>query len=335
MSRIPAEPPIIQAVPANTNRPLWSVMIPVYNCAAYLPQTLRSVLQQDPGADQMQIEVVDDCSTDANVEKLVNEIGRGRVLYYRQHQNVGSLRNFETCLNRATGHRIHLLHGDDKVRQGFYAKMDALFDQFPQAMAAFCNYIFVDQENNFLYGNSPESDKDGILENFLLIMAERCATQYVATVVKREVYESNGGFCGVEYGEDWEMWGRIAKDHPVAYTPEVLAEYRVHGNNISSGRFRTGQNFEDIRKVLARINTYLPQEMRSIMKRKGYREYARYALGNSERIWHVSRDRQTTYTQVKGALRMYTDAQLLMKAAKMYLKILLHPVRKLVGNVKH
>lgn len=310
-------------------------MIPVYNCAAYLPQTLRSVLQQDLGADQMQIEVIDDCSTDANVEKLVNEIGRGRVLYYRQPQNVGSLRNFETCLNRATGHYIHLLHGDDKVKQGFYAKMDALFEQFPQAMAAFCNYHFIDQENNFVYANSKVSDKDTIPENLLLILAERCVTQYVATVVKREVYESKGGFYGVEYGEDWEMWARIAKSYPVAYTPEVLADYRIHGNNISSGRFGTGQNFEDIRKVLGRINTYLPQEMRSIMKRKGYRDYARYALGNSERIWHVSRNKQIVYTQVKGALRMYKDAQLLMRAAKMYLKILLHPVRKLVGNVKH
>lgn len=335
MTRIPNEPPIIQPVADNTHRPLWSVMIPVYNCAAYLPQTLRSVLQQDPGADQMQIEVVDDCSTDANVEKLVNEIGRGRVLYYRQPQNVGSLRNFETCLNRATGMHIHILHGDDKVKQGFYAKMDALFEEFPQAAMAFCNYNFIDHENKFLFTNTQEGDKEGILENFLYIMAERCATQYVATVVKRELYESKGGFCSVEYGEDWEMWARIGKDHPVAYTPEILAEYRVHGNNISFGRFRTGRNFEDVRKVFARINTYLPPEMRDILKRKGYRNYARYALGNSEYIWHVSRDKQTVYAQVKGALRMHTDAQLLMKAAKMYLKIWLHPVRKLVGHVKH
>jgi glycosyltransferase involved in cell wall biosynthesis len=310
-------------------------MIPVYNCAAYLPQTLRSVLQQDPGTHLMQIEVVDDCSTDANIEKLVNEIGRGRVLYYRQPKNAGSLRNFETCLNRATGQRIHLLHGDDKVKAGFYAKIDALFEKFPAAVAAFSNYNFIDHENNFLYTNLQEGLKDGILENFLYIMAERCATQYVGTVVKREVYERTGGFCGVEYGEDWEMWARIAKDHPVAYTPDILAQYRVHTQNISSGRFRTGQNFDDIKKVIERVNSYLPPEKRGIMKRKAYRNYARYALGNSEYIWHVSRDKQTVYKQVKGALNMYTDAGLLGKAAKMYLKIWLHPLRKLVGNVKH
>ena len=50
-------------VPERASRPLWSVMIPTYNCAKYLRETLASVLAQDPGAEVMQIEVVDDRST--------------------------------------------------------------------------------------------------------------------------------------------------------------------------------------------------------------------------------------------------------------------------------
>jgi glycosyltransferase involved in cell wall biosynthesis len=65
----------------------------------------------------MQIEVVDDGSTDADKEALVKQTGKGRVEYYRQPENVGSLRNFETRLNRATGHYIHILHGDDKSKK--------------------------------------------------------------------------------------------------------------------------------------------------------------------------------------------------------------------------
>ena len=43
--------------------PFWSVMIPTYNPRAdYLEETLHSVLQQDPGPEQMQIEVIDDGS---------------------------------------------------------------------------------------------------------------------------------------------------------------------------------------------------------------------------------------------------------------------------------
>jgi glycosyltransferase involved in cell wall biosynthesis len=335
VARIPAYPPIIKPVAENVHRPLWSVMIPAYNCAGFLPDTLRSVLQQAPGPDIMQIEVIDDFSTDVDVEKLVNDIGRGRVLYFRQPENVGSVRNFETCLNRSTGHFVHLLHGDDKVKPGFYAKMQSLLERFPQAGAAVCNYDFIDESNKYLYTNFQEGAEDGVLKDFLYIMAERCATQYVSIVVKREVYEKLGAFYGRFYGEDWEMWARIAKNYPVAYTPEILAEYRIHSDNISSNRFRTGENFNDIREVLAQINTYFPPNECAMMLQRGYKNYARYALGNSEYIWHATRDRKTVYSQVRGALSMWKDGKTLSKAAKMYLKIWLHPFRKLIGNVKH
>jgi hypothetical protein len=41
-------------------------------------------LQQDMGIELMQIEVVDDCSTDNNIEELVKKVGKGRVSYFRQ-----------------------------------------------------------------------------------------------------------------------------------------------------------------------------------------------------------------------------------------------------------
>ena len=52
--------PEIPPLPDGESRPRWSVMIPTYNCAALLRQTLESVLAQDPGPEVMQIEVIDD-----------------------------------------------------------------------------------------------------------------------------------------------------------------------------------------------------------------------------------------------------------------------------------
>jgi glycosyltransferase involved in cell wall biosynthesis len=146
IERIPTHPPEIKPVPENIQRPRWSVMIPAYNCSQYLIENILSVLQQDPGPLQMQIEVVDDSSTDTDVEALVKEAGKGRVGYYRQPENVGSLRNFETCLNRATGHYIHILHGDDKLRNGFYNEIEKLFAAFPEAGAAFTGFTFIDEK---------------------------------------------------------------------------------------------------------------------------------------------------------------------------------------------
>jgi cellulose synthase/poly-beta-1,6-N-acetylglucosamine synthase-like glycosyltransferase len=58
--------------------PYWSVMIPTYNLRAnYLEETLLSVLQQERGSEQMQIEVIDDCSTDSAASEARGELGRG------------------------------------------------------------------------------------------------------------------------------------------------------------------------------------------------------------------------------------------------------------------
>ena len=73
------------------------------------------MLEQDPGLHEMQIEVVDDASTLDDPETVVREIGKGRVNFFRQSRNVGHTKNFETCLRRARGKVVHLLHGDDYV----------------------------------------------------------------------------------------------------------------------------------------------------------------------------------------------------------------------------
>jgi hypothetical protein len=100
---------VIAPVPPGVVRPLWSVMIPTFNCAAYLRDTLASVLEQDPGRDVMQIEVVDDHSTRDDPAAVVAELGRGRVEFFRQPRNTGVTTNLTTALQRSRGHLVHLL----------------------------------------------------------------------------------------------------------------------------------------------------------------------------------------------------------------------------------
>jgi cellulose synthase/poly-beta-1,6-N-acetylglucosamine synthase-like glycosyltransferase len=59
-------------------------MIPTYNPGRYLEKTLESVLLQDPGPQEMQIEVVDDCSTNIEVEELIRRVAGDRVSVFRQ-----------------------------------------------------------------------------------------------------------------------------------------------------------------------------------------------------------------------------------------------------------
>src|SRR5207237_1950596 len=110
-------PPQIMPVPAGLERPLWSVMIPTFNRMTYLRRTLESVLVQDPGREQMQIEVVDDCSTVDDPEPVVHTTTGDRVAVIRNSLNLGLMRNLNRCIERARGHLVHILHSDDYVHR--------------------------------------------------------------------------------------------------------------------------------------------------------------------------------------------------------------------------
>lgn len=306
-------PPVIKPVEDSAPRPLWSVMIPVYNCLHTLEETLNSVLIQAFPVDEMQIEVVDDASTDGDVQQLVEQIGKGRVRYFRQQSNVGSLSNFETCINRAQGKIVHLLHGDDKVRVGYYAKISELFEKYPEAGAAFCRYATIDARSKVLWDHGKEMQEDGILDDWLNRIASQQRLQYCTIAVRREVYERLGGFYGVIYGEDWEMWVRIAAHYPVAYTPEVLAEYRMHNNSISHRAFLDASHVKDMAWVIDRIQKWLPPDKKGVFRREASKRYAAYSLDVANIIWHKTGNRLLTHKLLMEAARLYFGKQMIKK----------------------
>src|SRR5437879_1253487 len=115
---IPKIPP-----PPPGTRPMWSVMIPTYNRLTYLEQALRSALDQDPGPEQMQIGVVDNCSTEVDTEAFIRKIAGDRIEFYRNPQNVGTYLNCNQCIVHARGQWVHILHDDDAVLPGFYREL--------------------------------------------------------------------------------------------------------------------------------------------------------------------------------------------------------------------
>ncbi|WP_375416294.1 glycosyltransferase family 2 protein [uncultured Hymenobacter sp.] len=319
--RFPSTAPLIAALPDSPDRPLWSVMIPVYNCAAFLCEALQSVLAQDMGAQAMQIQVVDDASTDADVEALVLEIGAGRVEYFRQAENVGSLRNFETCINHARGHLVHLLHGDDRVLLGFYQKLTSLFEKYPLVGAAFSHHAFIDESGIRRYTPPLVDPAEGLLDNWLLRIAQQVYTQYVAIAVRRSVYEKLGGFYGTSYGEDWEMWVRIARHYPFAYSPELLAEYRVHSGSISWEKARSGQIISDLSRVIKRIEKHLPQHERARISRIARKYYASYNIDVAYEVFQETGNWTLAYAQVKRSLSMSNHPSIYYKLLNINLKI--------------
>ena len=206
-----ANPPLIFPLQEEGSpRPFWSVMIPTYNPQPhYLEETLRGILLQDPGPEQMQIEVVDDGSADNTASEVVRQIGAGRVAFHAERQNRGLANTWDLCVERARGDWVHILHQDDIVLPGFYDRLYHGIICNPDIGMAFCRFAIIDANGHWKELGPLESATSGVLNNWL----ERVATGYhlecPAVVVKRATYERIGGFSAqLTYALDLEMWGQ-------------------------------------------------------------------------------------------------------------------------------
>lgn len=326
MTRAKNPPAVAPPAAAAGPRPRWSVMIPTYNCADYLRQSLGSVLAQDPGPEVMQIQVVDDCSTADNPEAVVQDIGRGRVEFYRQPANSGHCRNFNSCIERARGELVHILHGDDWAGEGFYARMGALFDAHPEIGSGFCRHIVTYPDGQTQRISPLEREEAGVLEGWLERIAGELPLQPPSMVVRRSSYEQVGAFDTrmLSCGEDWEMWVRLAAHFPVGYEPSILAFYRDNPESLTKRSIRNGQNIRDVRHATNIARTYLTTPSSRAANRRARVAWARWAL-HWAGLLVERRDYRAAAVQLREALLLSRGPYVLRETAKI--------VRKAAGQI--
>jgi glycosyltransferase involved in cell wall biosynthesis len=303
---------------SGKKRPLWSVMIPTYNCASYLRKTLENLLAQDPGAELMHIEVIDDYSTQDDPATIVKEVGNGRVEFYQQSKNVGVPKNFDTCLERSRGHLVHILHGDDFVFKGFYDKMQHAFANQTNLGAAFCRQIFIDEVGRQTGISDLEQNESGILSNWLERLASEQIIMTPSIVVKREVYENLGGFDHrLRCSEDWEMWVRIASKYPIWYEVEPLAAYRMHTNSNTGRHIRSGEDMRYTRKAISIFKSYLPATIAQETSKRARETYAFSALNTAYSLLK-KRDILAAFVQIREALCFSFSIHVLRRTAQIF-----------------
>lgn len=286
------------------DRPRWSVMIPTYNCARYLEATLRSVLAQDPGPEAMQIEVVDDHSTADDPEEVVARLGGGRVDFYRQPENVGVVANMNACLQRSRGEIVHLLHGDDLVLEGFYRTLGDRLWVHPEAGAAYCRHLYVDERGHRLDIAPHDPAVSGILAEGARFLAAEQRIMTPCIVVRRSVYEQLGGFDDrLACAEDWEMWVRVAARFPVYYEERPLACYRLHDDSNTGRNLRNGLSLDHTRLAIELFADYFEPAERRAVRRTAFSRYAESGL-EAARNFQSRGDAAAARAQLRAVWRL-------------------------------
>ncbi len=160
--------------------PKISIVTPSYNQAAFLEQTLMSVLGQ--GYPNLEYLVVDDGSTDGSpriIERYADHLA-----YWHSGLNRGQAAAINHGLQHATGELCAYLNSDDKLIEGSLWKMAYLARRHPACQVFYgANHIHFEQTGGVLY-ECPRPWPPGGHPGFL----------QEATFWRREVHEELGGF---------------------------------------------------------------------------------------------------------------------------------------------
>jgi len=274
------KPPAIRVLPVDDCRPFWSVMIPTYNPRTdYLAETLHSVLQQDPGPEQMQIEVVDDGSTDDVAAQTVRRVGGGgRVSFHAEPQNRGLANTWNRCIERARGNWVHILHQDDVVLPGFYTHLRKGAEE-SDAGAIFCRYAVANSNGHWTSISELLRESAGLLNDWHATITVRNLIQCPAIAVRRLVYEQLGGFLPrLRYTPDWEMWQRVATRFSFWFEPSILACYREHPDSATSRIRLDAADVREVRELIDLTTAYHSPARGRVLARNARSSYAGLAV---------------------------------------------------------
>jgi glycosyltransferase involved in cell wall biosynthesis len=206
--------------------PLISIIIPTYQSAQFLPQSIESILNQT--FKDFEVIVVDDGSTDSTSEVLNNYIPQIRVIS-QKNQGPSIARN--TGIRASSGVFLAFLDADDFWISDKLEKQIRLLEENYELGLIFTNALIL--YNQISKGTifdlvTPKSgwvEKDLFQINFMpmsTILVRRSCLERVG------LFDENLPPC-----EDYDLWLRISHLYPVAFISEPLAYYRISCSQIS------------------------------------------------------------------------------------------------------
>jgi glycosyltransferase involved in cell wall biosynthesis len=230
-----------------------SVIIPTYNCVAFLPATLRSVLAQT--YTDYEVVVVDDGSTDETPRVLeLFRASQARIRYLSQaNGGAAAARNFG--LAHARGEFVAYLDADDLWYPAKLERQVAYLDAHPGVDVLHTEFTTIDDRGSILHaGFNRETGRPVPRGRCATDLLRRCHVQLSTVMERRDWVRRLGGFDpSLVCAEDYLRWIRLGLAGAVfGYLAEPLVKYRWRIGSLSRDERRMLDQFEQLFRMLLR-----------------------------------------------------------------------------------
>jgi len=227
-------------------KPLVSIIIPAYNCAGILSETIDSVLKQTYG--NIEIVVVDDGSTDGTGKAVEGYLESGRVRYYRQENGgPGAARN--RGIQAARGEYLAFTDADDSLMNDSIEKRMDLLAEVKDLELVYSNYFvswskgevrarfdgtYHEKYNSLCREYAHGVVFEGSASEIFAIAFDFCT---LTVIIARSLMERVGPFrTDISIGEDRDMWIRMAMNAGrIGYVGRPVACYNRSRDGLTGG----------------------------------------------------------------------------------------------------
>jgi len=215
---------------AYAARPVVSVVMPTYNAAATIAETIASVAAQT--WREFELIVVDDGSTDHTPMLLAQHARAHRWMSWCSQPNAGAGAARSTGIALARSEFIAFLDADDVWVPNKLALQIAAFERNPGAALVYSDALDFDAAHE--RPRTLFQLKQPARGNVLRSMFERGNFINTSTVVVRKsaLQAVNGFDLDRRINEDVDLWFRLAEGHEFDYVPEVLVRRRLLSHSL-------------------------------------------------------------------------------------------------------
>jgi glycosyltransferase involved in cell wall biosynthesis len=278
---------------------LVSVIVPAYNCAATIAETLESVLAQDYGA--IELIVVNDGSKDHTLEVLRGFGGRIRVV---DQANAGPPAARNAGIAAARGEYIAFIDADDIWLPGKVSAQVRHLETHPEVGTTYTAWHVWEPDGNgrfstpgHLAGVAVGDDLDPALSGWLydrLLFTSELLTSTV--LLRRSLAERVGGFdLALWNGDDYDYWIRLSREAKISKLASVGVLYRQLPGSVSRSPKEVNFELEVISRALRQWGPVGPDgravDARRLAERLEALElahgYAHLQRGNPQIAWKV------------------------------------------------